>query len=60
MSKEYLKKNDEELQEFLMFKNRGSIVESKKGKGSKYNRSRERDMARKRKNYERTYFEESE
>lgn len=58
MSKEYMKKRDEELQEFLMFRNRGSYVEAKKGKGAEYNRSRERDKARKQKNFERTYFNE--
>lgn len=60
MSKEYKKKSSEELQEFLMFRNRGSFVEAKKGKGSEYNRSRERDMARKRKNYERAYYDSEE
>lgn len=58
MSKEYMKKRDEELQEFLMFRNRGSYVEAKKGKGAEYNRSRERDKARKQKKFERTYFNE--
>ena len=31
----------EELQEYLMFKHRGSVVEAKKGKGAKYKRSRD-------------------
>lgn len=42
MSKEYLKKTGEELQEYLRFKRRGSRVESKKGKGAKYKRSSEK------------------
>lgn len=42
MSKEYLKKTGEELQEYLRFKRRGSKVESKKGKGAKYKRSSEK------------------
>ena len=33
-----LKMNKTELQEYLMFKHRGSRVEAKKGKGSSYNR----------------------
>lgn len=32
--KSFLKKNSEELQQYLMFKRRGSVVENKKGKGS--------------------------
>ena len=47
MNKEYLKKDANELQEYLMFRRRGSRVESKKGKGAKYNRGREKDKARK-------------
>ena len=35
------KMEKEELQEYLMFKHRGSIVEAKKGKGAKYKRSRD-------------------
>lgn len=37
-----LKMDKDELQEYLMFKHRGKKVEAKKGKGSKYNRSREK------------------
>lgn len=36
-----LKMSEEELREYLVFKHRGSRVESKKGKGSKYNRRKE-------------------
>ena len=38
-SKEHLKKNGEELQEYLAFRRRGSAVEVKKGKGAKYKRT---------------------
>ncbi|MBR5314169.1 MAG: hypothetical protein IKU45_02000 [Clostridia bacterium] len=37
MKKEMFKKTGEELQEYLRFRRRGSVVRSKKGKGS-YNR----------------------
>lgn len=37
MNKEVMKKTGEELQEYLVFRRRGSKVQSKKGKGS-YNR----------------------
>ena len=47
MGKEYMKKTDEELQQYLQFRRRGSRVEAKKGKGVEYNRSREKDKARK-------------
>lgn len=47
MSKYRLKKDANELQEYLQFRRRGSRVESVKGKGSKYKRSREKDNARK-------------
>jgi hypothetical protein len=36
-----LKMNSDELQEYLVFKNRGKKVEAKKGKGSSYNRREE-------------------
>ena len=36
-----LKMSKEELQEYLIFKHRGSRVEAKKGKGAKYKRSRD-------------------
>ena len=47
MSKYRLKKDANELQEYLQFRRRGSRVESVKGKGSKYKRSREKNKARK-------------
>ena len=47
MSKYRLKKDANELQEYLQFRRRGSRVESVKGKGAKYNRGREKDKARK-------------
>ena len=47
MGKEYLKKDANELQEYLMFRRRGSRVEAKQGKGAKYTRGREKDKARK-------------
>lgn len=50
MNKEYLKKDAKELQEYLMFRRRGSRVEAKKGKGAEYKRSREKDKARKQEN----------
>lgn len=34
LNKKMFKKNAEELQEYMMFKRRGSVVPSKKGKGS--------------------------
>lgn len=34
MNKSIFKKNKEELQQYLQFKRRGSVVVSKKGKGS--------------------------
>lgn len=37
MNKQFLKKSGEELQDFLMFRQRGTKVKNKKGKGS-YNR----------------------
>ena len=36
-----VKMSNEELQEYMMFKRRGSVVEAKKGKGMKYKRSRD-------------------
>lgn len=33
-NKTFLKKNSKELQQYLMFKRRGSVVENKKGRGS--------------------------
>ena len=39
MKKEHLKKSPNELQEYLLFRRRGSAVEAKKGKGAKYKRT---------------------
>ena len=39
MDKRAFKKSPEELQAYLMFKRRGSIVVAKKGRGSKYKRN---------------------
>ena len=39
-----LKMAKDELQEYLMFKHRGTITEVKKGKGAKYKRSRDRKV----------------
>ena len=47
MSKYRLKKDANELQEYLQFRRRGTRVEAKKGKGAQYNRSREKNKARK-------------
>ena len=47
MNKAYRKKSADELQEYLMFRRRGSRVEAKKGKGAKYNRGHEKDKVRK-------------
>ena len=50
MNKQYLKKDANELQEYLMFRRRGQRGDAKKGKGAKYNRGREKDKARKQEN----------
>lgn len=34
LDKRVFKKNDQELQEYLQFKRRGTVVQAKKGKGS--------------------------
>lgn len=47
MDKRVFKKDGLELQEYLMFRRRGSRVNPKKGKGSKFNRSVEKNKARK-------------
>lgn len=47
MDKRVFKKDGLELQEYLMFRRRGSRVNPKKGKGSKFNRSVEKSKARK-------------
>ena len=39
MKKEHLKKSPNELQEYRLFRRRGSAVEVKKGKGAKYKRT---------------------
>lgn len=44
MNKKYRKKDANELQEYLMFRRRGSRVVPKKGKGSQYKRGREKDI----------------
>lgn len=44
--KAFLKKEGEELQEYLRFRRRGSRVEAKKGKGAKYNRAKEKRKER--------------
>ena len=36
-----LKMTKEELQQYMIFKRRGSVVEAKKGKSAKYKRSRD-------------------
>lgn len=43
MKKKYpkIKMGNDELQQYLLFKRRGSTVEAKKGKGMKYKRSRD-------------------
>ena len=38
-NKQSLKKTNEELQEYLLFRRRGNVVEAKKGKGAKYTRA---------------------
>ena len=47
MSKYRLKKDATELQEYLQFRRRGSRVDAKKGKGTKYKRQQEKKKARK-------------
>lgn len=37
------KKSPDELQEYMMFKRRGSKVPAKKGKGMKYERAQEKE-----------------
>ena len=43
MDKRILKKTSDELQGYLMFKRRGSVVKNRKGKGS-YNRQKFKSM----------------
>ena len=50
MNKQHLKKDGEELQQYLQFRRRGQRVEPKKGKGAEYKHSREKDKARKQEN----------
>ena len=40
MDKRVNKKSKEELQQYLMWRRRGSVVLAKKGKGAKYNRQK--------------------
>lgn len=40
MYKRVNKKSKEELQQYLMWRRRGSVVLAKKGKGAKYNRQK--------------------
>lgn len=40
MGKRVNKKSKEELQQYLMWRRRGSVVLAKKGKGAKYNRQK--------------------
>lgn len=40
MGRRVNKKNKEELQQYLMWRRRGSVVLAKKGKGAKYNRQK--------------------
>lgn len=40
MDRRVNKKNKEELQQYLMWRRRGSVVLAKKGKGAKYNRQK--------------------
>lgn len=40
MDKRVNKKSKEELQHYLMWRRRGSVVLAKKGKGAKYNRQK--------------------
>lgn len=47
MSKYRLKKDANELQEYLQFCRRGKRVDAEKGKGAEYKRSREKNKARK-------------
>ena len=45
ITKEFLKKNPEELREYLQFKRRGTAITPKKGKGFKYSRKQKhKDM----------------
>lgn len=46
MDRRIFKKDEEELEEYLQFRRRGSRVDSKKGKGSVYKRSRKNVEAR--------------
>lgn len=47
MNNQWKKKSKEELKEYLLFRSRGSRVDSKKGKGSQYKRSKEKQRVRK-------------
>lgn len=52
MNKNIFKKEGEELQEWLKFRRRGSVVEAKKGKGAKYKRSKTKEEFNKKINSE--------
>lgn len=47
MSKEYKKMDKENLEGYLLFKHRGTKLEIKKGKGSKYSRTKEKERTKK-------------
>lgn len=46
MDRRILKKSEEELEAYLQFRRRGSRVEPKKGKGSKYKRNEKHKKGR--------------
>lgn len=46
IDKRIFKKSPDELQEYMMFKRRGSRVPAKKGKGMKYERAQEKEKSR--------------
>lgn len=50
MDKRVFKKDKLELQDYLMFRRRGSRVDPKKGKGAKFNRAARKRDARKQEN----------
>ena len=47
MNKKMFKKSAEELQEYMKFRRHGWATEIKKGKGSKYNRAKEKNNNKK-------------
>lgn len=46
MDKRIFKKNQEELEQYLQFKRRGTVVRSKKGKGSYKRKSKYKKLSR--------------